>query len=164
MGNRVVFPAIWGHQLWWKPVGGDRRAVIPRRPHPAALSSHRGSFIRLAVCDLGALDVIGGGYYGNDDFDLVENTPHPHHAPTPPCTKAMMFPHVPPPPGPPCGCGGPLTYVDESLYLNVSQCVSICLNVSQCVSMCLNVSQCVSMCLNLSQCVSKCFSQRDTSN
>jgi hypothetical protein len=71
------------------------------------------------------------------------------------CSDVVMFPHVPPPP--PLEIVGVAPCGDESLCLNVSQCVSKCLKVSQCVSMCLNVSQVVSKCLKVSQSVSKCL-------
>ncbi len=58
----------------------------------------RAMLYRLEMCALGALDVIGGGYYGNNSFNLIEMSPHPHCASTPPCTEAVMFTHVPPPP------------------------------------------------------------------
>ncbi len=71
------------------------------------------------------------------------------------CHDVVMFPHVPPPP--PLVVEGVSPCVDESLCLNVSQCVSKCLKVSQSVSKCLKVSKCVSMCLKVSQSVSKCL-------
>ncbi len=60
-------------------------------------------------------------------------------------------------PSPPLVVVGVSPCMDESLCLDVSQCVSKCLKVSQCVSKCLKVSQRVSSCLKLSQSVSMCF-------